>query len=828
MCTRVDTARKSVFVSRQLMSDLGKSSRRRRIFEVMERSARLGLATALVVGVVDYLGIIVGQYTGESGLLAPYLLALESLVFALLAALLGLWVAASQWVARRVGAGVPWLARFPRVEVWLRALLMCLPWAGLLAWIPTSWVEEHWVQLQGTGRAVAVGLYPAVLVVAWVGARVLDALSRQAGEPRFRWLFGAVSLGALVLAGAFYWMDRHLYVGLYEDFHYGLAALGVNAVALGLWAARVSVGGAVAEGLRARLSFLGKLGWLRSRWTTAAIVGISVCALVVLEMVRPAIFGPSQSVVFARLVNTLRSVSDFDDDGVSSWMGGSDCAPFDARVTPGKFDLPGNDLDEDCSGTAATWPEPHRTGKYRVPKLKGKNLLLISIDALRADHLGVYGYERKTSPNIDALAAQSVRFARAYSSSPKTMEVFPAVMSGLYPSNISRDYTDPALREFLEKKARAKGKRPPRVGGVIWYRVANNVELLAEMMKKAGYSTHAVTAGLPLEVFGLERGFESVAKTVGLTGVGQKLLKQAARSDKPFFLWLHYNGPHEPYVKHAEFPFGDRPVDRYDSEIAKDDQQIGRLLGTLRELKLDKDTIVVLTADHGEEFGDHGGAYHTLNLYRELLHVPLLLKLPGIKPRVVDTTVELVDLVPTFCEILELSKSCARYDGQSLIAAIEGKREPDRGAYAEAYKGAGRLERRSLFDGRFRLIEDFQHDRLELYDHESDPNEQSDIASDNPDTVRRLMDRMTTRAWFRQGQLFTKYHAANDPMVLAKGLNLLLDDELLAYALDQIEKDVHPKYERYLNRLRRRTDISKATKARAKEMAAACRAAKRK
>lgn len=139
----------------------------------------------------------------------------------------------------------------------------------------------------------------------------------------------------------------------------------------------------------------------------------------------------------------------------------------------------------------------------------------------------------------------------------------------------------------------------------------------------------------------------------------------------------------------------DQPIDRYDSEIAKDDQQVGLVLRTLRELGLEKDTIVVLTADHGEEFGDHGGKFHSLNLYRELLHMPLLLKLPGLQPRVVTTPVELVDLVPTFCQVLALSKWCARYDGQSLIAAIEGKREPTRGAYAEAYRGAGQLQRRS-------------------------------------------------------------------------------------------------------------------------------------
>jgi len=782
-----------------------------RIHDVAEPFAQLGLASALLLSVADYLSIIAGEYTGDRWLLALYLLALELVALGLVAALLALWVSASAWISERVGARLPRVARFER---WLRAFLTCLPWAGLLAWIPSSWISEHWADLGGVGRAVAVAVYPATLVTACVGARVLDALFRRPPEERSAWQFRAVSAAALALAAAFYWMDRRLFVGLYDDFHYGLAALGVNSVFLGLWALRSS-----------RPQFEARFAGWGWRWSTRASVLVALCALVTLELVRPAIFGPSRSVVFAKLVETLRSASDFDNDGVSSLMGGSDCAPFDARVSPRRRDLPGNELDEDCSGTSAKWPEPYRTGKYEVPKLKGKNLLLISIDALRADHLGAYGYERKTSPNIDALAAKSVRFSRAFTSSPKTVEVFPSLMSGLYPSNIARDYSDPKLREYLKKKAIAQKRKIPKVGEAVSYRVADNVELLADLLKDNGYSTYAATNALSLEVFGLDRGFDSAPRTKRLTKEGRKWLEEAVDQGKPFFIWLHYSRPHEPYDPQPEFPFGDRPVDRYDGEIAKDDQEIGQLLRTLRQLKLEENTIVVLTADHGEEFGDHGGQYHTYNLYRELLHVPLLLKYPGVRPRVVTTPVELVDLVPTFCELLELSKSCSRYDGQSLIAAIEGKRDPSRGAYAEAYKGAGKLQRRALFDGRFRLIEDFRNDRLELYDHESDPNEQRDISNEHPDIVRELMDRMTTRAWSRQGELFTKYRATNDPMVLAKGLNILLDDGLLNHALDQIERDLNPKYEKYLKRLYRRADVSRAIKKRAKAMAVNSRSA---
>jgi len=196
-----------------------------RICDVAETFAQLGVASALLVGVADYLGIVTEKYTGDRWLLAPYLLALELVVLALVTALLALWVSASAWISSRAWISKRAGARF---EVWLRALLTCLPWAGLLAWMPSSWVAEHWAELEGVGRAVAVALYPTALFIALVGARALDSLFRRSPAERPRWLFRAVGAGALSMAAAFYWMDRHLYVGLYDDFHYGLAALGVN------------------------------------------------------------------------------------------------------------------------------------------------------------------------------------------------------------------------------------------------------------------------------------------------------------------------------------------------------------------------------------------------------------------------------------------------------------------------------------------------------------------------------------------------------------------------------------------------------------------------
>ena len=124
------------------------------------------------------------------------------------------------------------------------------------------------------------------------------------------------------------------------------------------------------------------------------------------------VFGPSQSLAFSKLVATGRALSDFDGDGVSALFGGSDCSGFDAGSAPGQFDFPGNGRDEDCSGSDASWPRPRPRIDYPVPDRSGHDVILITVDALRADHLGLHGYPRNTSPHLDALARRSLVFER--------------------------------------------------------------------------------------------------------------------------------------------------------------------------------------------------------------------------------------------------------------------------------------------------------------------------------------------------------------------------------------------------------------------------------
>ena len=297
----------------------------------------------------------------------------------------------------------------------------------------------------------------------------------------------------------------------------------------------------------------------------------------------------------------------------------------------------------------------------------GPNVLLIVVDTLRRDHLGCYGYERDVSPHIDRLAADSVRYENAYSQAPWTTPSIGALLSSQYPSTL--------------------GIRNERSV------LSQDLVLLPELLQEYGWSTGAVVShGFCSSKWGFDQGFDFFDETnvLGHAGVSSAGVTRAAlrfidaHAGDPFFLWLHYFDPHNEYLSHPghgyqrERPYRGpvnprnnfyklrRILDRlgppdwdelrrlYDSEIAFTDHHIGRVLERLRSLELYEDSLVILTADHGEEFGDHGRLGHAHSLYQELVHVPLLVKYPGSEPLVAEDPVALVDLYPTLLEFLGL------------------------------------------------------------------------------------------------------------------------------------------------------------------------------
>ena len=346
------------------------------------------------------------------------------------------------------------------------------------------------------------------------------------------------------------------------------------------------------------------------------------------------------------------------------------------------------------AGVQAAWPGAMTGESPSDPSSRQtappRSVLLITIDTLRADHLGCYGYRRGSTPTIDALAKQARQFDYAFSAVPSTLPSHAALLTGTYPFyNGVRDQPG--------------------------FRLSDNIPTLAEDFARAGYATAAVV-GAPVlsRRFGLSRGFDEYndafgASTEELEAVMPDIKRPAEsvvqlglawldskRAGKPYFLWLHFYDPHMPYV--APEPYRSRFADRpYDGEIAYADSALGTLFAGLRKRGLFESTVIALTADHGEGLGDHHESTHSYFIYDSTLRVPLLVKAarealgvrqsvgtaaPGKSPALqaahltgVKTPVSLVDLAPTLLRLAGM-KVPSGMQGTDLSASILAGEEP--------------------------------------------------------------------------------------------------------------------------------------------------------
>jgi choline-sulfatase len=351
------------------------------------------------------------------------------------------------------------------------------------------------------------------------------------------------------------------------------------------------------------------------------------------------------------------------------------------------------------------------------------NLLLVTIDTLRADHLGCYGYRAAATPALDALSARGVRFRTAVAHVPLTGPSHASILT-------SRTPLGHGVRDN---------------GG---YVLPAAVRSVAEDLKLAGYRTAAFVSGFPLKRrFGLDRGFDTyddqlprgkdarrtayVERTADrTTEAALRWLEKAplpAASTAPFFLWVHYYDPHAPYEAPAEFTA--RAASPYDGEIAFVDAQLARLLR--RAEQGPTPTLVLVTADHGESLGEHGEDTHGIFLYDSTLRVPLLLAGPGVPSgRVVETVARGIDVAPT---LLDYAGLTARgMEGRSLRSAASGAELEDAPAYAESLHSQlqyGWAPLHAWRTARYKLIE---APRPELYDLQSDGQESQDLSARDP------------------------------------------------------------------------------------------------
>jgi arylsulfatase A-like enzyme len=292
--------------------------------------------------------------------------------------------------------------------------------------------------------------------------------------------------------------------------------------------------------------------------------------------------------------------------------------------------------------------------------------------------------------------------------------------------------------------------RAPRSHGVSeWeHRLPKQLTTLAQHLRGAGYRTEAYVShhALAPSFSRFQRGFDvydissfnergSPHDISSARQVSDSALESLRTMEDPFFLWLHYFDPHQDYLHHPKYDFGAADIDRYDSEIAHTDQQLGRVLNALRESGRLKDTVVVLTADHGEEFLDHGSQYHAHTLYDEVLRVPLVIHAPGLAPAFIARTVGLMDVAPTILSLAGVPQP-EQFEG-TPIPVDDGRlvlRE-DRAVIAETRHQA---DKRGIVWGRWKLIQDRVAGEWALFDLEQDPREVSDVLEGHPDVVALL------------------------------------------------------------------------------------------
>ena len=369
-------------------------------------------------------------------------------------------------------------------------------------------------------------------------------------------------------------------------------------------------------------------------------------------------------------------------------------------------------LEDEASEAITTAAVMHPKAGARTLDWTGRDIVVITIDALRADHLSSYGYARRTTPNIDRLAARGARFEHAYCPTPHTSYSVTSMMTGKY------------MRPLLGMGT------------------GEDSETWAGYLRRYGFRTAAF---YPPAVFFID---EHRFTRMKQSGLGFEYRKEefappelrrsqiadyvkGAPADKPLFLWVHLFEPHEPYELHPEHSFGgDTPLDVYDSEVATADAEVGAIVDLVT--KRSPGAIIIVSADHGEEFGDHGGRYHGTTVYEEQVRVPLVVVGPGIEPSVVKTPVQTIDLLPTTLAALDVPQP-ARVRGRDLGPVLRGQVSPTEEGLAFAETDDYTLVAR----GDDRLVCVRKIGSCTLFDVRTDPLENRPIG-DRPARVAEL------------------------------------------------------------------------------------------
>ena len=685
-----------------------------------------GLARAVLDGAIA--GAAAGVIDGVTVLAGRDVVGLEVAVTAL--TVLGLAVLAGVVV----GTPVILVARLVGRHPWLRAVR-----AGLVAPGPRR-VEAVVALIGGLLLLVAAGVAVAVTVLS-IGAR---ARAPGAAAALIAAIAVGVGLAAIGLATAALpplarALGRRAWARCLTTGRVGGAALlltvaaALDAVdellarAAPAFDARPIIGATMQLACALIVAAVGVAAWLGPRRAAIALavsttlIGGALLAVGRADVTRAAI--TEHGLAAGGALRGLWRLTDDDGDGFGDGFGAADCDDADPRIHPHALDLAGDGVDGNCAGGD---PDPAVIAAARaarpsaMPLSSGAphpDVVLVTIDSVRADHTSLAGYRWPTTPNLAALAARATRFDGARSPSPLTRRAVPALLYGRMAATLPF----------------SASRRWPLI-------VANQLPTLATTLAAAGYRTAAIVSHrrLPLS----DATYRGFAEVIGLSDelvsrhhdnadavVDRALAWLAAApppgaADPPRFLWIHLIDPHYPYAPPAAAPALGAGASAYDREIAFADVQVGRLLAALSADR----TIVAVTADHGEAFGEHHVRFHGKSLDEGEVRVPLVIAAPGGPPSVTAAPVTLVDLAPTLLDLAGVDTP-AGMTGASLAATVRtGASPPRRPVVIELFaNGAGGRELVAVMVGEHKLIRDLTAWTVTAYDVAADPGERAPL-----------------------------------------------------------------------------------------------------
>jgi len=592
---------------------------------------------------------------------------------------IGVWsvATAGEAVAGRLG-------RKPRTGSIVTMMVLAAPALVFVAWR----LFQGGFTSQLPARPVLVGATAVFLIVlTGIGTRIWLALRERADSaPRLRpWAVVVAAVLVLIALGARY-SDAHLYRRLYLYLHGALAVFTLGGLILAL-----------------RITFLRAPARDGRPWRLVRGGGIALGAALLLLVPARLTIDERQVVKLAVYERTATTANVLRLTSGPRAVGSGPRPSADTRRER---------YERELRARAAA------SGEF--PELPGAHLILISIDALRADRVGTYGYqERELTPAIDTWAAKSAVFERAYCPAPHS----------------SYSISSMHASRFLHDEA-AQGRDPTH-------------PTLAQVLENKGYETAAFyTQGIFFTEgeavshykkirFGFADAHHGAPRPDKLTDYAiAELDRFVAREEPPVFMWVHYFNVHEPY---RSTRFGDAPRDRYEGEIAETDAEVARLLAYIDE-KLVRPAVVILTADHGEEFKDHGGHYHGSSLYDEQVRVPLIVSVPGAEPLRLSSPVSTVDLAPTALRLIGIEPPPSMV-GHDLRPAIFGGDE----AYVARPVFASVMRQHMILRWPWKLITDPSRGLFQLFELEGDPHEKVNRYDKNKELAEGLLGEIN--AW---------------------------------------------------------------------------------